>query len=267
MRDASFLIVMESKRVFGADLFLQFATVAQINRGRGPGRREGAFVLDGEMDLQVLVLIVGADGSSGAPILLCASCQPVFHGFAVKQLRCAKTAVGLASQPRMATTKSREPPPPAMQTKTNRSAYFRACRRHQAAIFSWEQRLRNVTVFWQLSVRTISLTVRQHTAFAAYKKGMARKSLGEQNCSLRTGGRDAANEESRWWGTAGLGPTRNRPGGPAGPVIGVKRPSLRPARNGAIDPSRPSPVRRKNRDLYVILCTPWLLSPDHNPSP
>ena len=38
--------------------------------------------------------------------------------------------------------------------------------------------------FWQRSVKAISLTVTQRTTVSAYKIGPARKSLGEQNCSL-----------------------------------------------------------------------------------
>jgi hypothetical protein len=38
--------------------------------------------------------------------------------------------------------------------------------------------------FEQLSVKTINLTVRQHTKASAYKIGAARKSFRERNCSL-----------------------------------------------------------------------------------
>src|ERR1700676_4110979 len=80
-RDVGILVVMESKRVFGAGDFRPFEAVAQINHGRGPRRREGARVLDGEMDLQVLVIVVGVDGSAGAPILFCSAFQRVLYGF------------------------------------------------------------------------------------------------------------------------------------------------------------------------------------------
>src|ERR1700674_94765 len=62
-RDAFILIVMKSKRVFGAGNFRPFEAVAQINDACGPGRRECACILDREMDLQIFVLIVGIDGS------------------------------------------------------------------------------------------------------------------------------------------------------------------------------------------------------------
>src|SRR2546427_2365718 len=49
---------------------------------------------------------------------------------------------------------------PTMKTTINCSANFRACRRHQAAIFA-ERRIRYVAVFGQLSVKAICLTMRQ----------------------------------------------------------------------------------------------------------
>src|SRR5882757_2134082 len=70
MRKVCTLIVMKCKPAFGAHHFRPFITVAQIDHDRGPGRGEGAFVLDREMDLQVLVLIVGVIRSGGPPILL-----------------------------------------------------------------------------------------------------------------------------------------------------------------------------------------------------
>src|SRR5262249_25034998 len=71
-RDAEILFAVETERVLGADDFRPFETVAHVEHARGPGRREGAFILDREMDLQVLVLIVraGGHGSGGTPILL-----------------------------------------------------------------------------------------------------------------------------------------------------------------------------------------------------
>jgi hypothetical protein len=58
MRDIGVLVVMESERVFGAGNFLPFEAIAQINHGRGPGRREGALVFDRETDLQEFVLVL-----------------------------------------------------------------------------------------------------------------------------------------------------------------------------------------------------------------
>src|ERR1700722_4055528 len=69
-RDARIIAVMKSKRIFGAGDFRPFEVVAQIDHGCGPRRREGAGILDRELDLQVLVLVVGVDGSGGSPVLL-----------------------------------------------------------------------------------------------------------------------------------------------------------------------------------------------------
>jgi hypothetical protein len=46
--------------------------------------------------------------------------------------------------------------------------------------------------FGQLSVRAINLIARQRTSVPVYMTGPARKSLGEQKCSLRTDGGYAA---------------------------------------------------------------------------
>src|SRR5438477_3352624 len=83
MRGLRILSVMESKPAFGADSFRKFAAVAQVNHGRGPGRRESAFILDRELDLQVLVLIVGVVGSAGSPVLLGTALHRAFGIFVV----------------------------------------------------------------------------------------------------------------------------------------------------------------------------------------
>src|SRR5207302_5532472 len=78
MRGLRILSVMESKPAFGADSFRKFAAVAQINHGRGPGRRESAFILDRELDLQVLVLVIGIIRSAGPSVLFCTALHRVF---------------------------------------------------------------------------------------------------------------------------------------------------------------------------------------------
>jgi len=72
-RDADVLIDVETKRVLGAGDFRPFAAVAQIDHVRGPWPRKRARVLDREIDLQILVLVVGVGRASGAPILFHAS--------------------------------------------------------------------------------------------------------------------------------------------------------------------------------------------------
>src|SRR5438034_8644080 len=84
-RQVCTLMVMESKSAFGADNFRKFVAVAQVDHERAPGRREGACILDRELDLQVLVLVVGFIGSGGAPIFLGTSLHHVFHVFVIDQ--------------------------------------------------------------------------------------------------------------------------------------------------------------------------------------
>src|SRR5437588_8820002 len=72
-RQVCTLMVMEAKSAFGADNFRKFVAVAQVDHDRAPRRREGACILDRELDLQVLVLVVLFIGSRGTPIFLCAS--------------------------------------------------------------------------------------------------------------------------------------------------------------------------------------------------
>src|SRR5262245_28436362 len=85
MREVRALIVVECKPVLGADPFRPFAAVAQIDHDRGPGRSEGACVLDREMDLQVFVLVVGVIRSGGPPILLGTSLHRVFRVVVIDQ--------------------------------------------------------------------------------------------------------------------------------------------------------------------------------------
>jgi hypothetical protein len=66
-----------------------------------------------------------------------------------------------------------------MQSKTNCSAYFRACRRHQAAIFHGSGDFGMSPFFGQLSVKAIRLTVRKRTLFPACAKGL-QKNLSER---------------------------------------------------------------------------------------
>src|SRR5262245_16661890 len=60
-RNAGLLIVVEAQPVFGAGDFRPFTAVTQIDHRRSPARRERAFVLDREIDLQILVLVVAGE--------------------------------------------------------------------------------------------------------------------------------------------------------------------------------------------------------------
>src|SRR5882672_11668446 len=84
-RKADVLVAVESSRVFGAGDLRPFKTVARINHARGPRRRERACILDREIDLQVLVSIVGGEGAGGAPKLLCGAFQRAFRGFVIDE--------------------------------------------------------------------------------------------------------------------------------------------------------------------------------------
>src|SRR5262249_61426683 len=57
-RDIRVLIVIVFMPVFGADDFLPLARAAPISNGRGPGDREGALILDREVDLQIFAPVV-----------------------------------------------------------------------------------------------------------------------------------------------------------------------------------------------------------------
>src|SRR5262245_19975027 len=48
-------------RIFGADAFVPEGDLGTVGHGRGPGRGEDPFILDGEFELQVLALVVGID--------------------------------------------------------------------------------------------------------------------------------------------------------------------------------------------------------------
>src|SRR5215510_7234047 len=74
-RNAGVLIVIETRRVFGARHFRPFEVVAHINDARSPRRRESAFILDRELDPKELVLVIGIHRTGGTPILLEAAFQ------------------------------------------------------------------------------------------------------------------------------------------------------------------------------------------------
>jgi hypothetical protein len=61
MRDRGVTFGVVYMRVFGADIFSAAPIVdrAPISYGRRPGRRENAFILDRELELQVFAPIVG----------------------------------------------------------------------------------------------------------------------------------------------------------------------------------------------------------------
>src|SRR3979411_1308382 len=61
------LVVMETKHVIGAGFLRPFAAVAQVDHGGGPRGGEGARILDGEVDLEELILVVGIDRPCRAP--------------------------------------------------------------------------------------------------------------------------------------------------------------------------------------------------------
>src|SRR5579864_382286 len=79
-----FLAVIIFVAVFGADDFPPIVGVDDVSHGGGPGRREGAFVFDREMDLQVLARIVLVERSL-LLILLQAALQGVLYGVAIAQ--------------------------------------------------------------------------------------------------------------------------------------------------------------------------------------
>ena len=55
-----------------------------ISHGRGPRRREDAFILDGEFELQVLARVFGSP-STGRLMFLRVAIEPLFRGFGIKQ--------------------------------------------------------------------------------------------------------------------------------------------------------------------------------------
>src|SRR5258708_35446043 len=77
--------------VFGASLFRPVGGVTSttststtsISHGRGPRRREDAFVLDREPELQVLAPIFRVH-PLGDVMLLGVACEPLFGGFGIK---------------------------------------------------------------------------------------------------------------------------------------------------------------------------------------
>src|SRR5258706_4427054 len=91
-RDLSVLVGAVLVRIFGADIFQPRAQRAPISDRRGPGRREYAFILDGEEELQVLAPVVGIHierfdrriDDAGAEILFCVALQPFSCGFVIQ---------------------------------------------------------------------------------------------------------------------------------------------------------------------------------------
>jgi hypothetical protein len=63
--------------VFGANMFRPFNQREAIRYGRRPGHRKGAFILDRELELQVLAPIAFVSGSRGDLIFPCVP----FHAF------------------------------------------------------------------------------------------------------------------------------------------------------------------------------------------
>src|SRR5258708_30179805 len=83
-RDRGFLS-REPVGVFGANSFRPVGEAAPVSHGRGPRRREDAFVLDRELELQILAHMVRVPDPLGELIFLCVSFQPLFRGFVIKQ--------------------------------------------------------------------------------------------------------------------------------------------------------------------------------------
>ena len=74
--------------VFGADIFRPFAQGTPISYSRRPRHREGALILDRELELQSLTLIVGVDSPLGdAAVLFFAPFLRFFRGFVIQQPR------------------------------------------------------------------------------------------------------------------------------------------------------------------------------------
>ena len=69
--------------VFRANRFRPAAEAAPISHGRGPRRREGAFIVDRELELQVRAPVVWR--WLGAPILFCVPFPSVFRGFVIDE--------------------------------------------------------------------------------------------------------------------------------------------------------------------------------------
>ena len=82
VRSRDVRLAAEFEAVFRADRFRPRDFAAHISQRRGPGRREDVFIVDRDMDLQVLAAIVAVDGSrrsSGLPILFEAAVQAVLR--------------------------------------------------------------------------------------------------------------------------------------------------------------------------------------------
>ena len=69
--------------VFGANRFRPVGAAAPISHGRGPRRREGALIVDRELELQVLAGVVWRGLS--APILLYIPIPSVSRGFIIDE--------------------------------------------------------------------------------------------------------------------------------------------------------------------------------------
>ena len=71
--------------VFSTNPFLPTGRIAHICQGCGPWRREDAFILDRELEPQVLGQIVRVPDPLDGVMLLCVPFEPLFRGFVIKQ--------------------------------------------------------------------------------------------------------------------------------------------------------------------------------------
>src|SRR5208283_1255791 len=84
-RDLRVLVGIVFMHVFGADDFPPFRGIERISYGRSPRRREGALILNSEMDLQVVAGVIEIEGALVAHELLVAAFQRAFRGFVIEQ--------------------------------------------------------------------------------------------------------------------------------------------------------------------------------------
>src|SRR5580692_2104661 len=84
-RDLRVLVGIVFMPVFGADNLPPFRGIERIGYGRGPRRREGALILDREMDLQVVAGVIEIERALVTHKLLVASFQRTFRGFVIEQ--------------------------------------------------------------------------------------------------------------------------------------------------------------------------------------
>src|SRR5258708_32036948 len=78
-RDVRVLVVVVLARIFGTDRFRYLVGPRHISQGRGPGRREDAFILDRHMQLQELAAVLAEDIAVKQPILFFISIECVFY--------------------------------------------------------------------------------------------------------------------------------------------------------------------------------------------